>query len=39
MSKTSLNYSNILNEVEKEHTISDETTFDINSRVLIVDGL
>jgi len=39
MNKSSSKYSNILNEIEKEHSISNEIDFDINSRVLIVDGL
>tara|TARA_Y100000310_G_C20497646_1_gene722348 strand:- start:28 stop:147 length:120 start_codon:yes stop_codon:yes gene_type:complete len=39
MSKVSLRDTEILNEIGKEHSIGDEKGFDINSRVLIIDGL
>jgi|7_EtaG_2_1085326.scaffolds.fasta_scaffold02898_6 hypothetical protein len=32
-------YLSILEQVEQEHAISDETHLDINSRILIIDGL
>tara|TARA_Y100000310_G_C20425493_1_gene688841 strand:- start:151 stop:276 length:126 start_codon:yes stop_codon:yes gene_type:complete len=32
-------YLSILEQIEQEHAINDETHFDINSRVLILDGL
>jgi|TARA_Y100000310_G_C20249517_1_gene608427 hypothetical protein len=32
-------YAEILDEIEKEHSIDNKKGFDVNSRVLIVDGL
>jgi hypothetical protein len=32
-------YLSILEQIEKEHAINDEAGFDINSHVLIIDGL
>ena len=32
-------YTAIVNEIEREHSIDDKKKIDINSRVLIIDGL
>jgi len=32
-------YNNILEQLEENHAINDEKSLDINSRVLIIDGL